>query len=243
MFLKSEIIKSKHGFFTRQGGGSKGIYESLNCGAGSDDDAEMVKMNRDIVKNALSAKSLITAYQTHSDICAVVNSPSQEITADAMVTKVPGIALGVLTADCVPILLEDKKAGVIGVAHAGWKGARFGIIGSVIRGMENIGAVNIRAVIGPCIRKESYEVSKSFFEVFASETPENNKYFSSSDKEGHLMFDLVEYVGDKLSKHGVLKIDAIAEDTYSQADKFYSYRRATHNGDPDYGRQISVICL
>lgn len=244
MFLNASNISTKHGFFGREGGVSDGIYASLNCGPGSNDAPETVQQNRKIVIDNIGAESLVTAHQTHSEIAVIVNGPMDHLPqADALVTSQPGVALGILTADCAPILLQDNDKGVIGAAHAGWRGARFGIIGSVIRAMENIGAVDISAAIGPCISQDSYEVSKDFFEVFASEYAENNEFFKPAEKEGHLMFDLQDYVKMKLEKHGIKDISVIDEDTLSQPEKFFSYRASQKNGHEDYGRQISVICL
>ena len=243
MFLASKLIENKHGFFTRMGGVSTGEYASLNCGFGSGDQRELVQQNRDIVMNALGGNKLITAYQTHSDICHIINGHEEKLEGDALVTNKPGIAIGILTADCGPILFEDKKAGVIGAAHAGWKGARFGIIGSTIRAMEHLGASEITAVLGPCIHHESYEVSEEFLHVFATEGPQNGVYFTKSDKEGHYQFDLPAYIEMKLKKNGIENIEILPENTYTQADKFYSFRRGTHEGRQEYGRLISAICL
>ena len=243
MFLTSEILKSKHGFFTRNGGVSKGDYASLNCGFGSGEDREIVQKNRDIVLNALGGTKLITAYQTHSDICHIITGNEEKLEGDALVTTKPGIALGILTADCGPILFEDRKAGVIGAAHAGWKGARFGIIGSTIRAMENLGATEISAVLGPCIHKQNYEVKEDFLQVFATEGAQNGLFFTKSDKSGHFQFDLPAYIEMKLKKNGIEDISIMNEDTYSQPEKFYSFRRGTHEGKQEYGRLISAICL
>ena len=242
MFLTAENIKAKHGFFTREGGVSEGLFASLNCGFSSADNKEHIIRNRIMVGDVMKADFLQTAHQTHSDVTGIISKPT-EISADALVTKEKGLALGVLTADCVPVLLEDAEAGVIGAAHAGWKGARFGIISSVVRAMHNMGAAEIKAAIGPAIQQSSYEVDKDFFQIFATEDQSNNQFFDKSDNEGKLQFDIVGYVKMKLEKNGVNNIEVIAEDTYSQPEKFYSYRRAIHNKEADYGRQISVICL
>ncbi len=243
MFLTSDILKSKHGFFTRNGGVSTGQYASLNCGFGSGDERETVQQNRDIVMNALGGNKLITAYQTHSDICHTVNGNEEKLEGDALVTNKPGLVVGILTADCGPILFEDRNAGVVGAAHAGWKGARFGIIGSTIRAMEHLGATEITAVLGPCIQRQSYEVKEDFLHVFATEGPQNGIYFTKSGKEGHFMFDLAAYIEMKLRKNGIENVQILNEDTYSQPDKFYSFRRGTHEGRQEYGRLISAICL
>lgn len=242
MFLKSEHLTASHGFFTRQGGVSQPPFDSLNCGYGSGEAPELVTQNRDIVLKAVGGNVLVTAEQTHSDI-AIVVSGMGDFKADALVTRTPGVALGILTADCTPILFQDKKAGIIGAAHAGWRGARFGIIGSTIRAMQNMGADDITAVIGPTIQHNSYEVSADFVSVFAMESHNNSNYFTRSKNEGHFMFDLPGYVEEKLRKNGVKDIHNLAEDTLTQPEKFYSYRRGTLEGAKEYGRQISVISL
>ena len=242
MFLKSSLIEVSHGFFTRNGGVSEGAFASLNCGPGSGDDLAKVGHNRNVVKAALNANELITAKQTHSDISNIVSGVGQ-YEGDALITNKPGIALGVLTADCTPILLWDKDAKVIAAIHAGWRGARFGIIGSTIRNMHTLGAENIVAAIGPTIQQSSYEVTQEFVDVFAQESGNNGIYFEKSEKAGHYQFDLPSYVEFKLRKNGVKQIDNLKQDTLSQPDKFYSYRRNTLEGIKDYGRQISAICL
>ena len=243
MFLTSDILSAKHGFFTRQGGVSSGDYASLNCGFGSGDEREIVQKNRDIVMETIGGTKLITAYQTHSDICHVISGNEEKLEGDSLVTNKPGIAIGILTADCGPILFEDKKAGVIGAAHAGWKGARFGIIGATIRAMEHLGASEITAVLGPCIQRRSYEVKEDFMHVFATEGAQNGVFFTKSNNDGHYHFDLPAYIEMKLKKNGVENIQIMQEDTYSQPEKFYSFRRGTHEGKQEYGRLISAICL
>lgn len=243
MFLTASNIKSKHGFFTRNGGFSAGEYKGLNCGFGSGEDREIVQKNRDLVLEKLGGQKLVTAYQIHSDVAHVVNGSEDKLEGDALVTDKPGIALGVLAADCCPILFEDRKAGIIGAAHAGWKGARFGIIGSTIRTMQNMGAQDISAAVGPCIQQGSYEVSNDFAQVFATEGAYNAEFFSQSVKEGHFMFNLPAYIEMKLKKNGIENITVLAEDTLSQPARFYSYRRGTLEGKKEYGRQISAICM
>ncbi len=246
MFLKSKLIDVNHGFFTRNGGVSAGVYGSLNCGPGSGDDLKNVEHNRELVRKAVGADELVTARQCHSDIAIVVNSKSEGEGAevDALVTNKKSLAVGVLTADCTPILLYDREAQVVAAVHAGWRGARFGVISSALRAMQNLGAENIVAAIGPCIHQDSYEVSEEFTQVFAAETGDNGKYFKRTpNKEGHYQFDLPSYVEFKLKKNGVAEVDNLNEDTLSQPKKFFSYRRNTLEGTKDYGRQISVICL
>ena len=242
MFLKSELLVPRHGFFTRSGGQSSGEYASLNCGYGSGDDAAIVGANRKIISSQLRCEEIITAKQTHSDVALVVNGPG-EYQADALVTDKFGLALGVLTADCAPILLYSEKAVVAAAVHAGWRGARFGIIGSTVRAMQNLGAREIYAVIGPCIQQQSYEIGEDFFKVFASEGLPSGQFFAAAGKPGHYLFDLPGYVEMKLYKNGVRKVQIIREDTYSQDNKFYSYRRSSQKGIKEYGRQLSVICL
>ena len=244
MFLKSNVLQVNHGFFTRNGGVSTGVYASLNCGAGSGDDLAKVAENRDRVREVLGGKSIITMHQIHSNIAVIVDEQNQQkIEADALVSKTAGIAIGVLTADCTPILFHDKKAGVIGAAHAGWKGARFGIIEATIKAMKELGATEIVAAIGPTIQQKSYEVGAEFIDNFKSESEANTKFFAPSIKQGHFMFDLPAYVNEKLVKNGVNSVDNLGEDTLSQPEKFYSYRRNTLAGTKEYGRQISAICL
>jgi YfiH family protein len=243
MFLSSTSITAKHGFFGREGGHSTGNYASLNCGLGSGDELEVVEKNRDIVRNQLGAEKLVTCFQTHSDIAHYIKGTESRLSGDALITDKPGIALGVLTADCAPILLHDAKQGVIAAAHAGWKGARFGIIGATIRGMQNLGCTNIVAAIGPCIGAKSYEVGADFAAVFASEGPHTAEYFEKAQREGHFMFNLPAYVKMKLLKNGAEHVDVIDEDTLSQPQKYYSYRKQTLDGASAYGRQISAICL
>lgn len=242
MFLTSDLIKTKHGFFTREGGVSTGDFESLNCGYGSGDDEEKVDRNRKIVTERLHCSEVITAKQTHSDVALVVNGPGK-YQADALVTDKFGLAIGVLTADCVPVLLYSEKSAVIAAVHAGWRGARFGIIGSTIRAMQNLGAEDIVAVIGPCIQQSSYEVGPEFLGVFGTEAPTNTQFFTPSKNEGHHMFDLPGYVEMKLYKNGVFKVKNLTEDTYSKPDVFFSYRRNSQQGIKHYGRQLSVISL
>jgi len=242
MFLKSDLIAAKHGFFTREGGVSGGDFASLNCGFGSGDDMEKVAANRKIIERELHCSEIITAKQTHSDVALVINSPGN-YTADALVTDKFGLPIGVLTADCVPVLLYSENGAVVGAIHAGWRGARFGIIGSTIRAMQNLGAYEIKAVIGPCIHQKSYEVGLDYVGVFLSESLENNRFFVNSVKANHYMFDLPGYVESKLYKNKVMKVKKLDEDTLTQGEKFFSYRRATLEGKKEYGRQMSVICL
>jgi polyphenol oxidase len=235
-----------HGFFGRTGGVSTGIYESLNCGPGSGDDPAHVRENRRRVRDALSAAALNTLYQVHSPTVAAVTAPwEQGPQADAMVTAVPGIALGILTADCAPILLADPQARVIGAAHAGWKGAIGGVAEAAVAAMERLGAARgrIAAAIGPCISQASYEVGAEFEARFVADDPANARHFAPSDRPAHYRFDLEAYVAERLGRAGIGKIERLAACTYARSADFFSFRRTTHCGERDYGRQISAIVL
>lgn len=243
--------KIRHGFFGRQGGVSTGIYESLNCGIGSNDDPDAVNENKARVAEHFSVKpdKLITVSQIHSPDCLYVTEPFPERPeADAMVTDVAGLVLGVLTADCGPILFAgEKKDGspVVGGAHAGWGGALGGVLESTIKEMLNIGAEmeTIRAAVGPCIGPASYEVSVGFEAPFLERDPEDERFFKSARKEGHLMFDLPGYIASRLAQAGVRQVAITGHDTCPDEERFFSYRRKTHRGEPDYGRQISAISI
>ena len=242
----------KHAFFTREGGVSQGLYGTLNCGFGSSDDPDLIALNRSLALKCLVEEGeLLTLYQTHSSNVVVVNkawSPSDSPQGDAAVTRHTGLALGILTADCVPVLFADGYAnsgsGVIGAAHAGWKGALSGVIEATVEAMVNLGAntSNISAAIGPCIHRTSYEVGKEFRDKFISLNPENVDFFTLSDRKGYFRFDLPAFIGDKLNKLGV-SYESTGQDTYSDGARFFSYRRATHQGETDYGRSLSAIVL
>lgn len=250
MFHHHEFLKSArtvHGFFGREGGVSGGIYAGLNCGTGSYDNKLAVAENRRRVAAAMGMKpeNLTTVHQVHSPNVVVVNAtitgnPPQ---ADAMVTDVPGVLLGILTADCAPVLFADHNAGVVGAAHAGWGGAYGGVLENTVMAMEKLGAdrARIRAVVGPCIAQASYEVGPEFIDRFSAD--DRAQYFIRSDRAGHYRFDLPAYAIGRLRGAGLQRIAVLAMDTYTEADYFFSYRRATHHGEPDYGRQISVIGL
>ncbi|MGB0720091.1 MAG: peptidoglycan editing factor PgeF [Bdellovibrionales bacterium] len=248
-FSRALGARGFHGFFGRAGGVSAGIYASLNCGAGSDDDAQAVAQNKAIVAQVAGA-ALVTLHQIHSDICVYVDQPfgDKRPEADAFVTDRPGLALGVLSADCAPVLFYGEKAdgsAVIGAAHAGWKGAIGGVLQSCVRAMIERGAVlsSIYAVIGPCIEQSSYEVSQAFFEQFYEQNEENERFFKSSRNDGHYMFDLAGYCANALAGAGVQHVTMRDIDTYANEETYFSNRRATHRAEPDYGRQISVIAL
>lgn len=238
----------RHGFFTRAGGVSQGIYRGLNTGLGSNDDSKSVIENRKRVANwmGVAPENLLTVYQIHSADALIVDAPFEQPLpkADAMVTNRPGIALGALAADCGPVLYADPKAGVIGAAHAGWGGAFRGILEATIEAMEKIGAhrENITATLGPSISQKNYEVGPEFIARFINADANNEIYFIPSQREGHFLFDLNRYTVDRLAKNGV-KSDMLNRCTYAEEGLFYSYRRATHKNEPDYGRQISAIVL
>ena len=239
-----------HAFFGRKGGVSEGIYASLNCGPGSGDDRTRVVENRRRAMAALSAGDcgLATLYQVHGREVVIVREPWEiggAPRADAMATDIPALALGVLTADCAPILLADPHARVIGAAHAGWKGALAGIIEAAVAAMEQLGArrERIAAAIGPCISQASYEVGDELRSSIAQTRPDAARFFVPSDRAGHWRFDLGGYARARSQDAGVEKISVIPTCTYLQEPAFFSYRRATHRGEPDYGRQLSAIML
>jgi YfiH family protein len=238
-----------HGFFTRQGGVSAGIYASLNCGLGSDDDPAHVAANRARCADRLgvSGNELVTAYQVHGIAVAEVSAPwtsGNGPKADAMVTTRRGVALGILTADCTPILLADAEAGVIGAAHAGWKGAKSGVIEAVVAAMVRHGATqaNIVAAVGPVIGAASYEVGPEFRQAFLDDDTAAAEFFSDGPR-GRPHFDLPGFAIRRLESLKLGGIDRIAADTCADPERFFSYRRSCQLGEPDYGRQLSAIVL
>lgn len=234
-----------HGFFGRQGGVSKGIYASLNVGVGSRDVAQDVQKNRSTVAQILGGDILHTVHQVHSPNVAVLQSAWQTPPqADAIVTKQKGCTIGVLTADCVPVLFADEKAGVIGCAHAGWKGALSGVIENTVAVMEEQGAhrENIFAAIGPCICQESYEVGEELRQHFLQQTGENTRYFIDG-AEGKYWFDIGGYALAQCERAAIDSIEWLARDTYALEADYFSYRRTTHRKEEDYGRQVSAIAL
>jgi len=250
MFLTSPNLSTiSHGFFTRKGGVSSGLYASLNCGWGSDDDKANVAENRSRVaaKLGTTLENFCSLYQIHGREVVTVEKPwlrTELPKADAMVTTQKGIAIGVLTADCAPVLFADAKAGVIGAAHAGWKGALAGVLSSTVEAMCALGAnkANIAAAIGPCIAQRSYEVGAEFRETLVKENAGNGAFFGKSATDS-LLFDLRGYVRSKLAEAGITHINTLENDTYSEEDDFFSFRRTTHRREPDYGRQVSAIML
>ena len=235
-----------HGFLGRRGGVSGGAYASLNVGTGSDDDPALVEQNRRIAADAvLPGAALATVYQVHSALCERVIAPwplAERPHADAMVTDRPGVLLGILTADCAPVLLADRQAGVVGAAHAGWKGAIGGVTDAAIAAMEALGAnrSGIAAAIGPCIAQVSYEVDKGFLVRFCQDDPANERFFKPG-RPGHQQFDLAGYVAARLAGAGIGTVAIPGHDTLAEEERFFSYRRATLAGEDGYGRQISLI--
>lgn len=238
-----------HAFFGRKGGVSSGVYASLNCGPGSGDERALVLENRAQACAALSpTAALVTLYQIHSAEAVTVNAPWEIATnpkADAMATDKRGIALGILTADCAPILLADASARVIGAAHAGWGGALAGVVESVVAAMERLGACRerIAAAIGPCISQQSYEVGSEFMPRFIAADRVNAQFFVPSRRDGHWQLDLAGYVSHRLRQSGIEQIETTAACTYLNEADYFSYRRTTHRKEPDYGRQLSAIML
>ena len=248
--LEAEGLKASgiaHGFFGNAGGVSTGLYDTLNCGPGSKDDPAAVAENRRRVAEALVPGSrLISLSQIHSPIVhALTEAPAAPLEGDAMVTATPGLALGILTADCAPVLLADSQAEVIGAAHAGWKGALGGVLEATLDAMTQLGAsrAHIRAAIGPCISQANYEVGWEFRDKFLGVGLRNRKFFALSDREGHYRFDLDGYVAYRLTEAGVDRVQSMGVCTYPAQSGFFSYRRTTHAGEPDYGRQVSAIVL
>jgi polyphenol oxidase len=238
----------RHGFFTRRGGVSDGLFRSLNCGFGSGDMPERVRRNRAIAMDrlGLTADRLLTCRQIHSAAVVTVEEPwrgDEAPAADGMVSRVPGLALGVLTADCAPVLLHDPVAQVVGAAHAGWRGALGGVIEAVVAHMEAIGAERrrIQAGIGPCIGPASYEVGPEFPRPFLAENPAAQAFFAPAQRPGHFMFDLALYVEHRLRAAGVPQVQCAALDTVTSEKRFFSYRRSCLRGEAAYGRGLSAI--
>ena|SRR5438045_1697083 len=240
----------RHAFFTRQGGVSGGLFESLNCGFGSGDAVETVERNRAIATERLgfSPDRLVTCYQVHSTAVVTVEKPwprDAAPRADGLVAGVSGIALGILTADCAPILFADAVANVIGAAHGGWRGALAGIIEATLDRMEALGAkrARIRAGIGPCIAQRSYEVGPEFPGPFLAHDPASAAYFAPAERTGHFKFDLPGYIEGRLARAGVSTIERARHDTVAENTHFFSYRRACLRGESVYGRALSAIAL
>ena len=252
MFFSKELKKFKnikHGFFTRKNGVSKGVYESLNCGLGSSDNKENVIKNLKLVSDKINCdkNSLITLNQKHTDqVIHFKNeiSVKNKLTADAIVSEVKNVGIGILTADCAPILFYDPKNKIIGCAHSGWKGALNGIIKNTIKKFNELNSNNsdLIAVVGPCIGKKNYEVRKDFFNKFISQNSNNEIFFEKKDND-KFFFDLRSFINNEISKSGIKNIENLDMDTFSEKDFFYSYRRSQLNKEKDYGRCISVILM
>ncbi|MDM8167512.1 peptidoglycan editing factor PgeF [Roseovarius sp.] len=237
----------RHGFFTRKGGASSGVFSGLNCGLGSSDQSDVVRINRTRAADALGLgpENLVNVHQVHSARVEVVEDPQEERPrADGMVTKVPGLALAILTADCQPVLFADRQAGVIGAAHAGWRGALDGVLEETVEQMEALGASrgDIVAVIGPSISQQAYEVGPEFLDDFMADDPDNHRFFANGEGDRYL-FDLPSFGLHRLRRAGVGHAEWTRHCTYSDAGRFYSYRRATHAGEADYGRLLAAIRL
>ena len=246
----NDLPRIRHAFFERTGGVSAGVYRSLNCGFGSGDKPDRVAENRAraLARLELENGSLVTAYQVHSNRVAVVESPWPREAApqvDAMVTRSPGLALGILTADCAPVLLADATAGVIGAAHAGWRGALDGVLDAAVAAMIDLGAVAERIVagVGPAICQRSYEVGPEFPQPFLAQSEANRNFFCPAARSGHFMFDLKGYVARRLIGTGIKRVQVLPCDTCAEDQRFFSYRRSCQRGEPDYGRGLSAIYL
>ncbi len=240
----------RHAFFTREGGVSTGIYASLNGGVGSNDRPADVAENRARMAAALAVapERFLTAYQIHSPTVVVAAQPwagEARPKADAIVTRTVGLAIGVSTADCGPILFADPEARVIGAAHAGWRGALAGVAEATLAAMEQLGAQRgrVAAAIGPMIRQPNYEVGPDLIEAFRSADADNARFFAPSNRSGHALFDLAGYIAARLTRAGVRSVEDLGHCTYANPARFYSFRRTTHRGEPDYGRHVNAIAL
>ena len=245
--LRSDILGDvQHGFFTRKGGASSGIFRGLNCGTGSSDQSDIVRINRARVAEAMGVDALNAVHQYHSADVVTVTDPLGEAKpkADALVTNVPGQALSILTADCQPVLFSDPKAKVIGAAHAGWRGALAGVLEATIEAMVALGATrgDIRATVGPTISQKAYEVGPEMLDEFIAEDPENTRFFAQGQGDRY-QFDLPAYGVHRMRAAGIGDANWIRHCTYSDEERFFSYRRTTHAKEADYGRLISVIRL
>jgi purine-nucleoside/S-methyl-5'-thioadenosine phosphorylase / adenosine deaminase len=246
----SKLPGIRHGFFTRAGGVSEGVYESLNGGVGSEDSPAKVAENRARMATHLGVAPdrFLTCYQIHSPEVVVAETPwpsSERPRADAIVTRMPNLAIGISTADCGPVLLADPEARVIGAAHAGWRGALTGVIEQAVATMEKLGAKRGRivAAAGPMIRQPNYEVGQDLIDRFVAVEPNTIRFFKPAQRPGHSMFDLAGYVVSRLRRAEIAEIEDLGLCTYADPAQFYSYRRATHRAEPDYGRHINAIAL
>jgi YfiH family protein len=246
----NKLAGIRHAFFTRSGGVSQGVYATLNGGVGSSDTPDNVAENRARMAAALGVKPdrLLTAYQIHSPDVVIAGEPWTHETrprADAIVTRMPQLAIGVSTADCGPLLLADAEAGVIGAAHAGWRGALTGVIESSVAAMEKLGAERSRivAALGPAIRQPNYEVGPEFVARFVAAGADNARFFVASERADHAMFDLAGYIADRVQHAGIVEFEDLALCNYAEPERFFSYRRTTKRGEPDCGRHINAIAL
>ena len=246
----SKLAGIRHGFFTRAGGVSEGVYESLNGGVGSEDSPAKVAENRARMAKHLGVAPdrFLTCYQIHSPEVVVAETPwpsNERPRADAIVTRTPNLAIGISTADCGPVLLAEPEARVIGAAHAGWRGALTGVIEQTVAAMEKLGAKRGRivAAAGPMIRQPNYEVGQDLIDRFVAIEPNTIRFFKAAQRPGHSMFDLAGYVVSRLRRAEIAEIEDLGLCTYADPAQFYSYRRATHRAEPDYGRHINAIAL
>ena len=247
--LLAELPGIRHGFFTRQGGVSEGVFDSLNVGLGSGDDPLCVAENRDRAGRALGqhGAALLTCYQIHSAMAVTVAAPfdDERPRADAIVTRTPGLVCGALAADCAPVLIADPEARIVAAVHAGWRGALAGVVGSAIDAMVWLGAdpARMSAAVGPCISPASYEVGLEFLDAFVAADVANDRFFNPGARPEKRLFDLPAYVLSRLAAAGVARAEWTRRDTLAEEDWFYSNRRAVHRGEPDYGRLLSAISL
>ena len=245
-----KMARIRHGFFTRTGGVSQGVYASLNGGVGSNDAPDKVADNRARMAAALGVTPgrLLTPYQIHSPDVVVAENPwtsADRPRADAIVTRTPSLAIGVSTADCGPLLFADEVAGVVGAAHAGWRGALTGVIEATVAAMEKLGAKRSRiaAALGPTISQPNYEVGPEFVERFLAADADNARFFATTNRPGHALFDLNGYIASRIQRAGIVNFEDLSLCTYAEPERFYSFRRSTHLAEPDYGRHINAIAL
>jgi polyphenol oxidase len=249
--IKSDCLRGKniaHGFFTREGGVSEGLYASLNGGVGSNDDPQSVAENRRRMAASLGVEHLLVPFQIHSPDAKIIEAPfshAERPRCDALVTATRGLGLGVTGADCGIVLFADEEAQIVAAAHAGWKGALSGVLESTLAAMENLGGARqrIRAVLGPTIAQASYEVGPEFFFRFAGEDKSYARFFAPSEREKHFMFDLPAFIGFRLKSAGIGRFESLGLDTYADEARFFSFRRSTHRKEEDYGRLIAAIAL
>ena len=246
----AKLAGIRHGFFTRSGGVSQGVYTTLGGGTGSDDAPDNVTENRARMAAVLgvSPDRLLTAKQIHSPVVVVAEQPwtrENRPRADGIVTRTSGLAVGVSTADCGPLLFADSQAGVVGATHAGWRGALTGVVETTVAAMEKLGADRgrISAALGPTIQQRNYEVGPEFVERFLAADAANKRFFTVSKRDGHAMFDLTGYIADRVARTGIENFEDLGLCTYAEPERFYSYRRMTLLGEPDYGRNVNAIAL